>query len=111
VTIILLVFPALYIARRTRAYQPAMHAGSVALIVIAAACVLDRAFGVDLGLDPWVEAVLLWPRSLLLVAALYVGAVALYYFDKSRDALIPVVGAEQADRQSPRAAMAEEVLP
>jgi hypothetical protein len=110
VTIILLVFPALYIARRTRAYQPAMYAGSVALIVIAAAWVLDRALGIDLGIDPWVEAVLLWPRSLLLVAALYVGAVALYYFDKSRNALLPVVGAEQADRE-PQGAVAQGVQP
>jgi hypothetical protein len=110
VTIILLVFPALYIARRTRAYQPAMHAGSVALIVIAAAWVLDRAFGVDLGLDPWVEAVLLWPRSLLLIAALYVGAVALYYFDKSRDTLLPVKGAEQSD-QEPQEAVAVGAQP
>ena len=106
VTIILLVFPALYIARRTRAYQPAMYAGSVALIVIAAAWVLDRALGVDLGIDPWVEAVLLWPRSLLLVAALYVGAVALYYFDKSRNALLPIVGAEHVDVGVPASATA-----
>jgi hypothetical protein len=111
VTIILLVFPALYIARRTRVYQPAMYAGSVALIVIAAAWVLDRAFGVDLGIDSWVSAVLLWPRSLLLIAALYVGAVALYFFDRSRDALIPVSGAEQVDRGSQRAALAEGVHP
>jgi hypothetical protein len=69
--------------------------------------VLDRALGVDLGIDPWVEAVLLWPRSLLLVAALYVGAVALYYFDKSRNALLPVVGAQQVDREVEGARLAQ----
>ena len=107
VTIILLVFPALYIARRTRAYQPAMYVASVTLIVIAVAWVLDRALGVDLGFDPWVEAVLLFPRSLLLVGALYLAAIALFYFDKSRDALLPVVSAEQVDRELQGATLAQ----
>jgi hypothetical protein len=88
--IILTVFPALYIARRTRAYLPSMYVGSVVLIAVASVWVLDRAFGVDLGIDGLVSAVLLWPRSLLLIAGLYVAAAALYAFDRRRDALIPV---------------------
>lgn len=101
-TIILMVFPALFIARRTRAYVPAMHAGSVVLIAVASAWVLDRALGVDLGVDWWVSAVLLWPRSILLVAAMYVAAVALYFFDKRRDALIPDVAAREAVDRAPQ---------
>jgi hypothetical protein len=93
-TIILMVFPALFIARRTRAYLPAMHAGSVVLIAVAITWVLDRALGVDLGIDWLVTAVLLWPRSILLIAALYVVAIALYFFDKGRDALLPVAAPE-----------------
>ncbi len=93
-TIILMIFPALYIARRTRAYLPAMYVGSVTLIAIASAWVLDRALGVDLGIDRWVSAVLMWPRSSLLIAALYAAAAALYAYDKRKDALIPVATAE-----------------
>ena len=111
-TIILMVFPALFIARRTRAYLPAMRAGSVVLIAVASAWVLDRALGVDLGLDWWVSAVLLWPRSILLVAAMYVAAVALYFFDKRRDALIPDVAAREAvDRAPQEVTVAEGVQP
>jgi hypothetical protein len=110
-TIILMVFPALYIARRTRAYLPAMHAGSVLLIAIAFTWVLDRAFGVDLGIDWLVTAVLLWPRSILLIAALYVVAIALYYFDKRRDALIPLVAPGTVDRAPEEPAVAEGVQP
>lgn len=111
-TIILMVFPALFIARRTRAYVPAMHAGSVVLIAVASAWVLDRALGIDLGIDWWVSAVLLWPRSILLIAAMYVAAVALYFFDKRRDALIPDVAArEAADRAPQEVTLAEGVQP
>jgi hypothetical protein len=111
-TIILMVFPALFIARRTRAYVPAMHAGSVVLIAVASTWVLDRALGVDLGVDWWVSAVLLWPRSILLIAAMYVAAVALYFFDKRRDALIPDVAArEAADRAPQEVPLAEGVQP
>jgi hypothetical protein len=110
-TIILMVFPALFIARRTRVYLPAMHIGSMVLIAVASAWVLDRALGVDLGIDSWVSAVLLWPRSILLIAALYVGAAALYWFDRSRDALIPVAGAEAVDRGHQGAELAQGVQP
>ena len=111
-TIILMVFPALFIARRTRAYVPAMYAGSVVLIAVASTWVLDRALGVDLGVDWWVSAVLLWPRSILLIAAMYVAAVALYFFDKRRDALIPDVAAREAvDRAPQEVTLAEGVQP
>jgi hypothetical protein len=110
-TIILMVFPALFIARRTRAYLPAMYAGSVVLIVVASAWVLDRALGVDLGIDWWVSAVLLWPRSILLIAALYVVAAGLYFFDRSRDALLPVEGGALEDRAPQESAVADGVQP
>ena len=92
--IILMIFPALYVARRTRIYLPAMYLGSVMLIVIASVWALDRAFGVDLGIDDWVDAVVLWPRSLVFIAALYVVAIAVYYFDRSKDALVPMATPE-----------------
>jgi uncharacterized membrane protein (DUF485 family) len=88
----------LFIARRTRAYLPAMYVGSVTLIAIASAWVLDRALGVDLGIDSWVSAVLMWPRSILVIAALYVVAAALYAYDRRKDALIPVVSKETSVR-------------
>ena len=89
--IIIVIFPALFLARRTRVYLPAMYFGSVILITIAAAWALDRALGVDLGVDQIVDRVLLWPRSLAFIALLYVAAAGFYWFDRSRDALVPMV--------------------
>lgn len=95
--IILLIFPALFLARRTRAYLPAMYVGSVALIVIALTWALDRAFGVEFGIDRFVDAVVLWPRSLVFIAAAYVVAGALYWFDRNRGELLPLPTSEDRD--------------
>jgi hypothetical protein len=92
--IIIVIFPALFLARRTRAYLPAMYFGSVILIAVAAAWALDRAVGVDLGVDQIVDRVVLWPRSLALIALLYFAAAGLYWFDRSRDALLPMTSAD-----------------
>ncbi|MFO7700836.1 MAG: HupE/UreJ family protein [Acidimicrobiia bacterium] len=89
--IIIAIFPALFLARRTRVYLPAMYFGSVVLMAIAAAWALDRAVGVDLGVDQIVDRVVLWPRSLVFIALMYVAAAGLYWFDRSRDALVPMV--------------------
>lgn len=97
--IILLIFPALFLARRTRAYLPALYLGSGVLIVVASLWALDRAFGVEVGIDRWVEAVVLWPRSLLFIALTYVGAAAFYLYDRSQGQLIPVLA--PAERHEP----------
>ena len=88
--IILLIFPALFLARRTRIYQPAMYVGSVILIGIASLWALDRALGIDVGIDTVVESVVLWPRSAIFVALTYAVAAAAYVFDRNRDELLPL---------------------
>jgi len=90
--IIIMIFPALFLARRTRAYQPAMFAGSAVLIAIASIWALDRAFGIEISIDRFVNAVVLWPRSFFFIALTYVGAIGLYAFDRKRDRLLPVAG-------------------
>ncbi len=96
IAIILLVFPALFIARRTRIYLPAMYLGSVILIAIALAWAMDRALGIDLKVDAIVDRVVLWPQSMVFLAALYVVATGLYYWEKSRGTLLPVSGETDA---------------
>lgn len=107
----LLLFPALFIARRTRAYIPAMYAASVLLMVIAAVWVMDRAFGSEVSIDRWVFAVIEFPRSLLLIAGFYLVAAALYFFDKSRDALLPVYVSEDEELVPDRATVDEGAQP
>jgi hypothetical protein len=86
--IIIMLFPALFLARRTRAYVPAMYVGSVLLIGVASLWALDRAIGIDAGIDRVVEAVVLWPQALWFIGLAYVGAAALYLLDRNRGQLV-----------------------
>lgn len=88
--IIIIIFPALYLARRTRAYLPAMYAGSIALILVATLWALDRAFGIETEIDSVVDRAVLWPRSLWFLALVYVGAIGLYLYDRRHSRLRPV---------------------
>jgi hypothetical protein len=88
--IILLVFPALYLARRTRAYVPAMHVGSMILIAIAGAWAIERSLGVDLGTEWVFVRVSVWPRQLIFVALAYLLAGVAYWYDRNNDRLRPL---------------------
>ena len=104
--IIIMIFPALFLARRTRAYVPAMFLGSVLLIGVASLWALDRAVGVDVGIDRVVEAVVLWPRALWFIGLAYVGAAALYLLDRNRGRLVTRAPIPQEVRE-PAPALAE----
>ncbi|MGI9665667.1 MAG: HupE/UreJ family protein [Acidimicrobiia bacterium] len=88
--IILLVFPALYLARRTRVYLPAMYVLSGLLALIAAMWAVERAFGVDLGTEWIMVRISVWPRQLLPVVLMYIVAAAFFWYDSSRDRLLPL---------------------
>lgn len=94
--IILLIFPALYLARRTRIYQPAMYAVSGLLILIASLWAVERAFGVDLGTEWIMVRISVWPRQLLPVALAYIVAGAFYWYDRANDLLLPLPEQESA---------------
>ena len=85
-----LVFPALYLARRTRAYLPTMNVGSVLLIVIASAWAIERAFDTSLGTDWFMERASVWPRQLIPVALAYILGALAYSGDRSNDRLLPL---------------------
>ena len=88
--IILMVFPILYLLRRTRVFVPMMYVASVGLAVVALAWATERIFDYDTDVNALVDPVLRWPRSGLLIIAGLIGATALYAFDRSRNALRPV---------------------
>lgn len=93
--IIIVIFPALYLARRTRAYLPAMYAGSVALIIVATLWALDRAAGIETSIDGIVDRLVLWPQSLWFLALVYIGAIVAYTVDQRRSSLMPVASDEE----------------
>ena len=67
--IILMVFPILFILRRTNLYVPILNVSSIALAVIATAWAAERIFDYDTRVDRLVNPILRWPRSALLVIA------------------------------------------
>lgn len=94
VAIIVLLFPALYLLRRTLVYLRFMQIGSGALIAVALGWFVDRVFGLDIGVDRVVEPVLAWPRPLWISLIFTLGAWAYYRAEKARERLIPVSGME-----------------
>jgi hypothetical protein len=88
--IIMLVFPALFLARRTRVFLPAMNVVSLLLIAVASAWAIERAFGVNLGTDWIMVRASVWPRQLVPVALAYLLAGAAYRGDRTNDRLLPL---------------------
>ena len=94
VVIILLVFPALFILRRTRFYMPFMQVASVGLIVIAMGWFIDRAFGTDTGVDLIVTRLFVPPRPLIFIALLTVVAVVAYRYEERKGRLLALPSPE-----------------
>lgn len=92
--IILLIFPALFLMRRTRAYLGIMYAGSALLAIGALGWAVERAFDVELGVSRIIDPILDWPRSVWLAALLTGVAAFLYWFDRSRSQLTPLPSAD-----------------
>lgn len=90
--IVLLVFPSLYLLRRTAYYVRAMYAASIALAAVATAWAVERMLGVDLNVTALVDRVVMWPRSLAIVALLTAGSVALLLVERRAGRLVAVAG-------------------
>ncbi len=98
--IILMVFPMLFIVRRTRYYVPFMYVGSVVLAVAALGWAAERIFEYNLRVNDVVDPLLRWPRSAILVVAGYAIAIAVRSYEQSKDRLLPVLGDELAEVES-----------
>ena len=88
--IILMVFPILFVMRRTRIFVPAMYAGSVVLALVSLAWASERIFDYDTDVNALVDPVFRWPRAAWLLLGVFAIAVAIYFFDRSQNALRPV---------------------
>jgi len=95
--IIIMVFPILFLMRRTRVFVPLMNIASVGLALIALAWATERIFDYDTDVNALVDPILRWPRSALVLVVALAGAAALYWFDRSRGALRPVATAPVPD--------------
>ncbi len=108
--IILMIFPILFLMRRTRAFVPLMNIGSVVLALVALAWATERIFDYDTDVNALVDPVLRWPRSALVLLAVLACAAGLYAYDRSRGALRPVVAAESDDPPAAADDRADELI-
>lgn len=91
VVVILVLFPALFLLRRTSAYQPFLFVSSVALAALAVFWMIERVIEINLGTDATVEGFVSVPRGYLVAAALTMIAAAVYIRSRRNDELLDVV--------------------
>jgi hypothetical protein len=87
VVVILLIFPFLYLLRRTSAYMPLLTVGSLALAVLSFSWMTERIWEIDLGTDAIVDGFVQLPRAFFVVGALTIAA-ALFRWDSGRKNLL-----------------------
>ncbi len=90
VIVIVLMFPALHLARRTRLYKPAFTITSVLLAVVSLGWMIERLAEVELGINGIVDKLIKFPRSILLAVVLAAIAGAIYWNEKRAGRLLPV---------------------
>ena len=85
--VVLLLFPALFILRRTNLYRPFFIAVSVLLIVVSLGWMVERAFETDLGISAYVDPVFEFPRILIYIAGFSAACVGYFFYSKSKGTL------------------------
>lgn len=89
--VVLLLFPALYLLRRTRYYRPLFVGASVIMSAIALVWMVERLAEVDLGINTIIEPVFVWPRILFIVFALTLVAAAAFQVESGTGRLLPTM--------------------
>ena len=90
--IILLLFPALFLLRRTRIYVPALRIGSIVLAGVATIWALERIFETTLGIDNVLERFTRTPRVFVLIAIATLLAAGIRQVEAIRGTLAPIEG-------------------
>lgn len=107
--VVIMVFPALFLLRRTVAYRPFLVVASLALTVVSLGWGIERLFETDLGIDAWVDPVVKWPRAFFGILLVTAAAAALYFRERNADRLLPVWEGD-ADGAEPTEEQREEAL-
>ncbi len=89
--VVLLLFPALYLLRRTRFYRPFFVAASVVMSVVALVWMVERLAETDLGISAIIDPVFAWPRILFVVIALTMAAAAAFQVESASSRLLPTI--------------------
>ncbi len=88
--VVLLSFPALFLLRRTKYYQPIFIVGSLALVLVSLGWMAERLFDAPDITSTLVAGVFAFPRIYLLVALATAAAWALFLLERGKNDLIPL---------------------
>ncbi|MEM9520768.1 MAG: HupE/UreJ family protein [Actinomycetota bacterium] len=88
--IIAIVFPGLFLLRRTRYYTMLLHFFSVALAVVSLVWVFERVFEFDAGINDTIDVLVDWPRSFFGAVIFTVIAGAAYKREEATGSLLEV---------------------
>ena len=104
--VVLLLFPALYLLRRTRFYRPFFVVASVIMSGIALVWMVERLAETDLGISAIIDPVFVWPRIVFFVIALTLLAAAAFQVESGSARLLPTLARVTApvddDPESPQ---------
>ena len=98
VAVILLLFPGLYLLRRTPYYMPFVTVASLALAAVALSWTVERLAEIDLGTDALVDAFASTPRGYVLSVAFAAVAAAAYIWSSRQGSLVDATGSDHADQ-------------
>jgi hypothetical protein len=98
--VVLLLFPALFLLRRTRFYRPFFVAFSLALAAISIGWMIERLFETDLGIDGLVDPIVEWPRVLIYIGLFTVAAYLLERRERSAGRLIETASPDEGGDES-----------
>ncbi len=113
VAVILLLFPALYLLRRTATYASFLTISSIVLSIVALGWMFERVFETDLGTDGLVDRFASTPNGYWVAAVLTVVAALVYADEARRGVLIPLEEdappEPEVDSRTPNLAASESV--
>ncbi len=95
--VVLLLFPMLFLLRRTMAYRPLFVAVSLLLTGVALIWMVERLFETDLGINAFVDPVFAWPRIVYYIVGATIIAGTYLSVERAGDRLLPTVGSDGAD--------------
>ncbi len=95
--IILLVFPVLFVLRRTRIYMPLLTLASLGLAAVASAWAVERLFEKNLRVNRIVDPLVEWPRSFWVMLVAGVLAAAYWWREARQRQLRPLPAVDGGD--------------
>jgi hypothetical protein len=99
--VVVLLFPALYLLRRTRFYQPLFVGLSVLMAAISMVWMVERLAETDLGINNFVDPVFESMTVLILAIAIFtVAAAIVHQMEDRQNRLLPVFGQDDAGDRS-----------